>query len=266
MNHQSRDIEIIKQIDAYLKDQLSEQETREFWVELLKNQEYLEYLETEIAVKSILEERKNRTGEGPESKVSELRQSWKWIAAAASVAILVIAINFLKIDSSTPLSEQTVGTINMTSNLAAPMVMRSQNAELTGADSLMNVGFEAALSGDIGRAVQMYERVILQYEDTPVAARAHLNIGIIRYNEGDFRTASDAFQQAISIAEDADLLKEKAYWYLGNAYINLDQLDKARAAIQKTYLLDGTYRKPAYRLLRKLDYELGNIDFQELEQ
>lgn len=265
MNHQSRDIEIIKQIDAYVKDQLSEQETEELWIELLKNQEYLEYLETELAIKSIFEQKKNSTGDDSESRISELHTSWKWIAAAASVAILVIAINFLKIDGSGSLSKQTIGSINMTEHLAAPLVMRSQESDLSGADSLMNVGFEAALSGDIDRAIKMYENVTRKYENSEVAAQAHLNIGIIRYNSGEYRIASEAFERAISIVKQDKMLQEKAYWYLGNAYINLDQFKKAREAVQNAYALDGAYRKPAFRLLRKLDYQLGNIDFDEVE-
>ncbi|MDR8391357.1 tetratricopeptide repeat protein [Aliifodinibius sp. S!AR15-10] len=266
MNHQSGDIKIIKQIDAYIKGQLSDKETEELWISLLKNQEHLDYLETELAVKSILEEKQGRTGGRENDKVSELQKSWKWIAAAASVAILVIAINFFKLDGSQPLADQTIDSINMTNNLAAPMVMRSQKSELTGADSLMNVGFQAALSGNIARAVRMYEDVTRQYEDAPVAARAHLNIGIIKYNNGEFKPASRAFQQTLSIVEDDKVLQEKAYWYLGNAYVNIDSLEQAREAIQKAYALDGTYRKPAFRLLRKLDYELGNIDFNSIEE
>ncbi len=264
MNHQSGDIEIIKQIDAYLKGQLSEEKTEELWVELIKNKEYLEYLETELTVKSIFEEKKN-LNEDSVSKVTELHKSWKWLAAAAAVAILVVAINLLKMDGSVPLREQTIGNINMTNNLAAPLVMRSQKADLSGADSLMNIGFEAALSGNIPRAVKMYNEVTQRFKGKSIAAQAHLNIGIIRYNSGDYQPASKAFEQALSVVDNNDLLKEKAYWYLGNAYINLEQIQKARNAIQNAYDLDGTYRKPAFRLLQKIDYKLGNTSSEDLE-
>lgn len=265
MTPQSGDIKIIKQIDAYLKNQLSEEETEEFWIELLKNPTYMEYLETELTVKSILEEKNRGTAGSSERAVTMLKKSWKWFAAAASVAILVIATNLLRTETPASLRDETIGTINMTTNLAAPLVMRSQKSTLSGADSLMNIGFEAALSGDISRAITMYKDVISQYGGEPAVAQAHLNIGIIRYNSGAYKSASQAFQQALAKVRNDELLKEKAYWYLGNAYINLDQLEKAREAIHNVYAMDGTYRKPAFRLLRKLDYEMGNIDADELE-
>ncbi|MDZ7692214.1 MAG: tetratricopeptide repeat protein [Balneolaceae bacterium] len=267
MNHQSGDIDIIKQIDAYLKGQLSEEEAEVFWVELLKNPEYIEYLETELAVKSILEERKREKDAPDEAGTAGTtpQNKWKWIAAAASVAILVVAVNFFRMDTST-LQEQAINSINMTTQLSAPMVMRSENSELVGADSLMNIGFEAALSGDVERALQMYREVIKKYKNEPAAAKAYLNIGIIQYNKGAYPEASTAFERALAVVKEDKVLQEKAYWYLGNAYINLDQLTKAREAIQNTYSFDGVYRKAAFRLLRKLDYELGNVDFDEIDQ
>jgi hypothetical protein len=53
---------------------------------------------------------------------------------------------------------------------------------------------------------------------------------------------------------------------MGNAYINLEKLKEARDAIHHTYTMDGIYRKPALRLLKKLDHKLGNVDFDNFEQ
>lgn len=261
----SRDINIIKQIDAYLKGKLSAREAEQLWITLLKNPEYLEYLETEISLKTILEEEEEAGAVG-EATVSAFKRSWRWLAAAASVTLLIVAVNFFMADTQQSVQELALSEITIADNLAAPQVFRSQKSSLTNADSLLNLGFEAALSGNLNKAVQIYESVIRQFESDPATSQAHLNIGIIRYNRGDYQPATTAFKQAISQVKDDAVLEEKAYWYLGNAYINMERLQEAREAIQQTYSMDGIYRKPAFRLLRKLDYELGNIDLEEFEQ
>ncbi len=39
------------------------------------------------------------------------------------------------------------------------------------------------------------------------------------------------------------LIREKAYWYLGNSYFQMNQLEQARQAIQHAYELNGAYRR-----------------------
>lgn len=254
MSDRSRDIEIIKSIDAYLKGTLSAREGEELWIELLKNPEYLQYLETEIAVKSILRESQNKPEE-KQASVSVLRQSWKWIAAAASVAILVVAINFMGGETQQSLQQLTLKNISMAENLAAPMVFRSQKTDLSEADSLMNVGFEAALSGNLARALEIYETVIQKFEQEQVSAQAHLNIGIIKYNNGEYETAAESFNHTLTRVEEDAVLEEKALWYIGNAYIKLDRFEGAREAITAVIEMEGIYKDTATRLLKKLEEE-----------
>lgn len=264
MNTHPRDIEIIKQIDAYVKGKLNAQQAEELWIDLLKHPEYLDLLEVEITLKALHDDK--RDSKKQETGISPLQRSWKWIAAAASVAILVVALNFLTGDIQKTIREFALAEISIANNLAAPPVLRSQQSTLTEADSLLNLGFEAALSGNLNKAVDIYETIIQKYDTDPAVAQAYLNIGVITYNDGEFEPAAKAFEQAIARVRDNALLVEKAYWYLGNAYINLNKLEEAREAIHSAYLLDGIYRKTAFRLLRKLDYELGYIDFDNFEQ
>ena len=266
MNNSSRDTNLEKEIDAYLKGNLSEEEVDQLWVELIKNPEYIDLLETEIAVKQILESRAKKKSQTPVTPISTLKNSWKWLAAAASVAILVIAINLLKVDSEQSIQQLALSDINIAENLASPDVLRTQKGDLSAADSLLNVGFRAAVSGEVSRALELYQEVIENYEGEPAVAQAYLNIGIIKYNSGDFEMASEAFKNALNEVKEEPLLKEKAYWYLGNSYVNQDQLESAREAIHETYALDGIYRKAAFRLLRKIDYELGNVDFDNFDE
>lgn len=268
----SRDLNLEKQIDAYIKGRLTESEAENLWVALLKRPDYIDMLETELSVKLILEEQLQAEREKEAgAKVTNIFQnplmrSWKWLATAAAIAILVIAINFLQLDTHQTIRQLTLGEINMVENLASPEVLRSQKTEISDVDSLLNIGFKAAISGDVEGALEIYKEVVNNYNDEPAVAMAHLNMGIINYNSENFENASLAFKNALQRVVDDAVLEEKAYWYLGNAYIHLGQLEEAREAIQSAYSMDGMYRKPAFRLLQKLDDELGNIGFDNFEE
>lgn len=264
----SRDLEIEKQIDAYIKGRLTEDQVQALWIELFKHPKYIDHLETELSIKLIIEKQLEEQdaaflqdfdtpADQSEAVQPLFMQSWKWLAAAASVAILVIAINFLQLDSNQSVQQLTLGDINLVENLAAPEVVRSQNVESTALDSLLNLGFKAAISGDRERAFEIYNEAIQKFKDEPKTAMAFLNMGILNYNSGDYEVAAEDFVKAINQVSEDPMLKEKAYWYLGNAYTNLGQLEEARTAIQKAHELQGIYQNPASRLLQKLDEELA---------
>lgn len=48
-----RDLELEKQIDAYLKGNLSEDEALKLWERLFKDPDYIQLMKTELALKSI---------------------------------------------------------------------------------------------------------------------------------------------------------------------------------------------------------------------
>ncbi|MDZ7659085.1 tetratricopeptide repeat protein [Fodinibius sp.] len=265
----SRDIELEKQIDAYVKGKLSEEEAQELWEKLLQHPDYIELLKTELGVKSILEKRSsnnNSTSAEESSIIYSIQNSWKWMAAAAAVALLVVSINFFQLDTNKSLQSEVPGQFNLAENLSSAEVFRSQKTATLPADSLLNRGFEAALSGDISKAIAAYDKIINKYGDESAATKAYLNKGIIQYNSGKFGESIESFKAVIKRDTKRDVLEEKAYWYMGNAFINIEQLEKAREAIHKVYSMDGIYRKPSFRLLKKLDYKLGNVDFDNFEE
>lgn len=269
MNKMSRDIELEQKIDAYVKGKLSEEEAQELWEKLLQRPDYIELLKTELGVKSILEKRSfnNDSSSAKESSIIySIQNSWKWMAAAAAVALLVVSINFFQLDTNKSLQSEVPGQFNLAENLSSAEVFRNQKTETLPADSLLNRGFEAALSGDISKAIAAYDQIINKYGDEPAATKAYLNKGIIQYNSGGFGESIASFKAVIKRDSNREVLEEKAYWYMGNAYINIEQLEKAREAIHKVYAMDGIYRKPSFRLLKKLDYKLGNVDFDNFEE
>ncbi len=268
MNKMSRDIELEKKIDAYIKGKLSEEQAQELWEKLLQRPDYIELLKTELGVKSILEKRSSSddsTSAEESSIIYSIQKSWKWMAAAAAVALLVVSVNFFQLDTNKSLQSEVPGEFNLAENLSSAEVFRGQKTETLPADSLLNHGFEAALSGDISKAIAAYDQIISKYSDKSAATKAYLNKGIIQYNSGGFGESIESFKAVINRNTERDVLEEKAYWYMGNAYINIEQPEKAREAIQKVYSMDGIYRKPSFRLLKKLDYKLGNVDFDNIE-
>ncbi|MDZ7682902.1 MAG: tetratricopeptide repeat protein [Fodinibius sp.] len=150
--------------------------------------------------------------------------------------------------------------------MSSAQILRSQKRKIAPADSLLNRGFEAAISGDVEKALNYYNQIIEDYKDEPAAVKAYLNKGIIQYNSGSFEESISSFEAVLDNVSKKPIVREKAYWYMGNAFINIDELKKAREAIHTTYAIDGIYRKPAFRLLKKLDHELGNVDFDNFEQ
>jgi len=268
MNKMSRDIELEKKIDAYIKGKLSEEQAQELWEKLLQRPDYIELLKTELGVKSILEKRSSSddsTSAEESSIIYSIQKSWKWMAAAAAVVLLVVSVNFFQLDTNKSLQSEVPGEFNLAENLSSAEVFRGQKTETLPADSLLNHGFEAALSGDISKAIAAYDQIISKYSDKSAATKAYLNKGIIQYNSGGFGESIESFKAVINRNTERDVLEEKAYWYMGNAYINIEQPEKAREAIQKVYSMDGIYRKPSFRLLKKLDYKLGNVDFDNIE-
>lgn len=74
MNNDSSNIELQKQIDDYIKGNLSEDEARELWKELLKQPESIDRLQTKIDLT-----RYHQQADNPKNTFS---QYYKWFAAA----------------------------------------------------------------------------------------------------------------------------------------------------------------------------------------
>ena len=270
MNKMARDLELEKQIDAYVKGKLSDEEAQKLWEKLLQRPDYIDLLKTELGVKAILNKRssKNSSNSASESNniIYSIEHSWKWIAAAAAVALLVVSLNIFQLDTNTSLQSEVPDQFNLADNLSSAEVLRTQKGDTAPSDSLLNNGFQEALSGNISKAIDTYNEIIADYNDKPAATKAFLNKGIIQYNSGSFGESISSFQSVIDRKPTRETIKEKAYWYMGNAYVNLEQLQKAREAIHTVYSMDGIYRKPSFRLLRKLDYKLGNVDYDNFEE
>jgi len=261
----SRDKELRRQIDAYIKGNLNETEIQALWNEFAKNPELLDLLELEVNIKELIEQESASMGKGHKTQ-SPIRKlpRWTWQAAAAAAIVLVALVQLFRVDNTISLDQMVVQNI-APAQLETSNAIRSKDLSISSADSLLNLGFQAFLSGDNDRALTLYVMVINDHIEEPYGSKAYLNKGIIHYNTGEYEQAVYEFEQTIERVQGNRMITEKAYWYLGNALIQTRDLEEAKKAVTKTYQLDGVFRSPAFKLLKKLNEELGYSDTEKVQ-
>ena len=257
----SRDIELRNKIDAYIKGKLTEEEIQDLWNEFAKNPELLDILEIEVNVKSLIEQEAEKHAHSSASAIHKLPK-WTWHAAAAAVIVIIALTQLFRIQTPTEMDQFLVQRIDP-GQIETSNGVRAKEMRITTADSLLNLGFEAIISGNEDRALELFEIVIQNHSQEPYGSKAYLNKGIVLYNEGDYTTAISAFRETLERVEDSRMITEKAYWFLGNALINNGELKEAQEAVYQAYQMDGIFRSPAFRLLKKLADELGETDYEE---
>lgn len=258
--------DIKKQIDAYIKGLLNEEQILELWAQFAQNPSLLEDLELEIGIKKIIEEA-STTGE-PSLKIAKKLSMplpvWTWHAAAAAVILVIALVQLFGIPPKTELQQFVLNTVPADQIETADAV-RSKEVTLSIADSLLNLGFNAFINGNNTEALSLYNEVIDKYDTEPYGSKAYLNKGILLYNTAEYDSSISAFEKALIRAENSRMIQEKAYWFMGNALINVEKLEEALIAIQNTYALNGIFRKPSFLLYQKLSYDLGEVDYEDFD-
>lgn len=260
MEENKKDIQ--KKIDSYVKGLLSEDEITELWVQFAKNPDLLDDLELEVGVRKIIADETGNSSSKP-AKIVVLPR-WTWHAAAASILLLVVGIQIFQVKPKTELNQFIVQSI-APDQIETGDGVRSKEMVVTKADSLLNLGFSAFISGNTQQALSLYAEVIENYDIEPYGSKAFTNKGIVEYNEGAYERSIESFDAALKRVTESRMIEEKAHWYKGNALVNIGQFEAARIAVQKAYALDGVFRKPAFLLLQKLNYDLGYVDYEDFE-
>ena len=136
------------------------------------------------------------------------------------------------------------------------------NPDFYAADSMVVLGFTATVDGNDSLAVKYYREVNEKYGNTAGSAKAHLNVGIIRYNDAKYQEATNEFVLALVSGGLSRRVAEKAHWYLANALINLGELEKAHLQAVAVWQMEGPLRDAAFLLIRRLDQQLGKVSFE----
>jgi len=252
------DKKILARIDAYVKGTLNEEEVEQLWIDIAKDPVLLERLKTEVNLKKVIEDRnallRTTSGGGWYVKIP----TFIWHIAAVFIIIVIGLVQFLKVDSAENPELFTISEISA-AQLETSDGLRVDNLSFTKADSLLNLGFKAAASNNYKEALMHYDSVIQLQTGDRNFSKAHFNNGVIFFNNGDYPEAKSSFQTTLSYLEDYPMLKEKTFWFLSNTHLKLGELEEARNTVSKVYEMNGLFRKDAYRLLRKLDFKLGNL-------
>lgn len=233
--------ELERKIDQYINGQLSDEEIEALWAELIQDDYHLDYLKTVANVKAVVESSRNQP------RITYLKQYWTY--AAAAVVILLVGVltimNYPAFQSGTDV--QPISSIELDYYRSEDGVIANESNR-----EVLKRAITLANSGDTQAAIRMLSNELEEAEAPSWIAELNMNIGSLYYNDGQYQRAASSFENVIK-QEDIDVLtREKGYWYLGNAYFQMGQLDKAENAIQKAYDLNGAYRRVAKSYLDAL--------------
>ena len=273
MNNEEK-IEILKKIDRYIRGKLNQDEIDELWMTFLQYPETYKWFETELHLQSLIKKGKNpfveaensaeQTGQTDDSgKITNIRSIRTWIMAAAASILLVIGLQFFSMSEEESINRWAISSIDQTELMGAD-ILRSDDDDAAELDVLMNQALSAAYEEEFEEAIETLS-LLLEQEPSPLKkARIELNLGIIHYNLMDYELAKQRFQSVLETDEIDPNLEEKAWWFLGNAQLNLQELNEARIAVFNAYSMDGRFQNPALALLKKLDVRLGYVPPDEL--
>lgn len=249
-------------VDKWLAETASFDEMEWLWSEVVHDSEILEYMETVAGVQKVLAEKQAHIHvlESQSFAINKNNNLNYWIAAAAVVLISVLAGLMLKLDRNAhQFGLQSIDLIELESG----QITRSNFGSLSEVDSLLNLGLKASVDGKKARAIQLFDEFLQKYPESTLASVASLNLGILKFNDGKFSEALSAFNLCLSKYITDEFVVEKAQWFRTYTLINLNELAKAREAAIQVYMLDGSYRKQAFVLIKRLDQELKLKTFED---
>lgn len=258
-------IKILEKIDLYIQGKLSQDEIDELWKTFLKHPEYYNWLETQVHLRSLIRKGKKPkfdSDTGGPSNSSTIHTHKGWFYAAAAAVMLALGLQFFSLQQPGPVSALALAEIEQ-SYLIGADVLRSRDEPNGNIDIAINDALATAYEGETEGAIQQFREILNQSPSEEQRARVEMNLGILLYNNGQYESAKNYFESVMEIEGLEDHQKEKSWWFLGNAYLNLDQPREAREAVFNAYSLDGQFQAAALALLKKLDLRLGNIPSEE---
>lgn len=229
----NKDLE--RKIDLYVNGELNANEVDELWSELIQDEYYLDYMKSVANLKALIDEKQNSE---PVSKVLSFREAAKYAAAAAAILIAAV-VGVLNMNTSGDLSVSPVAQIGL------DVVRSAEGIPETVTNDVIREAIRLASDGQTEEAISILKSELEQTDDTQLKAELALSLGSIQYNNGDYTASLNSFE-IVTAQQDVDVLTlEKGYWFLGNTYFQLDQLEQAEAAFKKAYELNGAYSRVA---------------------
>ena len=243
MDHEVNKLTIEQKIEMYIEGRLNEEESDLLWAEMMNRPDYYDYFKTVVNLKHIVKD----TDLVEKGRYQSRKDHFYRVAIAAAVVITIGILGYLNVNlhiSATP--PTALHQLAMQTTRSAVTMDGSMESDIQRGINLANLGKTT-------QAISLFKKILEENADPQVRALALTNLGIMYYNQVQMDKAINAFSQ-IPQQQGLDVLTyEKAYWYLGNAYLKEGQLKEARSAIKKAYDLNGAYRRVTEEYLKKLD-------------
>ncbi len=244
-------IEISKRIDAYIRGNLSKNEIDELWLLFLKNPYYYELFETELHLRNLTQKNKHSG-----SKIIEKRDSRtnikQWVMAAAATVIVVLTIQFYFLDSTPDIDTLALNSISY-NEMAAGDAERSDDDFVINFETEMNRAMAAAYMLKKDESIEMFRELKGSVVNESQRVRIALNLAILYYNSSEFELARDSFITVTHSNAVDEIYVERAWWFLANTYLKMNDQERAMEAILKVKLLNGNNRDLASTLLDTLN-------------
>ncbi len=253
--------EIYREITRYIDGDLSKEEIENLWAQFVENPEYYKWFETELHLRDLAkkESQSNIHSIHPDSEQSEQISFWKsskgWVMAAAAVVLISFGLHIFPMSETDISHPDSISQIDI-NEMSGSDILRSEGEVSQTMDIEINRALASAYEDDQDSAVRKFRALLLQNPDPHQKARIELNLGILYYNMANYDQATLFFEAAAESDAMNRFFREKAWWFLGNAYLNLEMLEEAREAVYNAYTSDGRFVNPALSLLKKIDEEL----------
>lgn len=234
--------ELESQIDLYINGKLSEEQVDELWAELIQDEYYLDYTKSVANLKAVIEKNRKENAKAP---ILRLRKVISY-GAAAAVALIIGVIGILNytanngaVNELEALTWMDYGTVR---NSEASSEILTDNEIIRQAISLTN-------NGNTEEAISLLTEELTKVTDAVDVAEISLTLGSIQYNYGNYTEALVSFNRVVAQESVDDKILEKAWYYLGNTYIQLDDMTEAKLAFEQTIDYDQQYSRVAQRYL-----------------
>jgi len=259
--------EIYREITRYIDGDLSKEEVDDLWAQFVDNPEYYKWFETELHLRDLSKKASDFNIHSIHSEPAKNEQSsfWKnskgWLLAVAAIIVISFGLQLFSTGDTTIYHPDSISQIDL-NEMSGSDILRSEGDFSQSMDIEINRALASAYEEDLEGAVKKFRALLLQDPDPQQKARIELNLGILYYNMANYEQARLFFESVANTDAMNRFFKEKAWWFLGNAYLNLEMLEEARQAVRNAYQSDGIYVEAAQTLLQKLDQKIGNEDSQ----
>lgn len=254
------DTEIYRKIAQYIDGELQEHEIENLWEKFVDNPEYYKWFETELHLRDLAKEasKKNLTSITSVNGISSNNQPnsiRNWFFAVAAIILVGIGFQLFTMQDSVSVHPYSISQIEI-DEMSGSDIMRSDEMSASMFDVEMSRALTLAYEEKYEESGEKFRSLLIQSPDSEQEARILMNLGILHYNMGEFEVSKGYFESAAKSDEMNKFFREKAWWFLGNTYLNLELLEDARDAVYHVHSADGRFAGQAEGLLQKLNKEI----------